>query len=49
MDRRRRSKITQVVREADIIDAPGLKEACKIFFGEEWELKLAEYKQTIKG
>lgn len=38
---RRRSKITQVVREEDIIDAPGLKEACKIFFGEE----LAEQKR----
>ena len=44
---RRRSKITQVVREADIIDAPGLKEACKIFFGEEWESKLQEYKSTL--
>jgi len=44
---RRRSKITQVLRHEDIIDAPGLKEACKIFFGDEWEAKLAEYKASI--
>ena len=40
---RRRSKITQVVRDEDIIDAPGLKEACKIFFAEEAEAKRQEY------
>lgn len=43
---RRRSKITQVVRDEDIVDAPGLKEACKIFFGDEWEAKLQEYKDS---
>lgn len=45
---RRRSKITQVVRNEDIVDAPGLKEACKIFFGEQWEAKLQEYKDSIR-
>ena len=40
---RRRSKITQVVRNEDIIDAPGLMEACKIFFGDKAEEKLYEY------
>jgi len=40
---RRRSKITQVVRNEDIIDAPGLMEACKIFFGDQAEEKLREY------
>ena len=40
---RRRSKITQVVRNEDITDAPGLKEACKIFFGDEAEAKRQEY------
>ncbi len=44
---RRRSKITQVVRNEDIIDAPGLKEACKIFFGDEWQAKLDEYKESL--
>jgi len=44
---RRRSKITQVVRNEDIIDAPGLKEACKIFFGDDWKAKLQEYKDSI--
>ena len=46
---RRRSKITQVVRSEDIIDAPGLKEACKIFFGDQWQAKLDEYKQSLDG
>jgi len=44
---RRRSKITQVVRHADIIDAPGLKEACKIFFGDEAEAKRQEYIDSL--
>ncbi len=44
---RRRSKITQVVRNEDIIDAPGLKEACKIFFGDQWQAKLDEYKNSL--
>ncbi|MEH6550378.1 MAG: glycerol-3-phosphate dehydrogenase/oxidase [Pseudomonadales bacterium] len=40
---RRRSKISQVVRTRDIIDAPGLHEACRILFGEQAETKLQEY------
>lgn len=44
---RRRSKITQVVRNEDIIDAPGLKEACEIFFGDEAEAKRQEYIQSF--
>ena len=44
---RRRSKITQVVRSEDIIDAPGLKEACKIFFGDEAEAKRQEYIDSL--
>ena len=40
---RRRSKITQVIRDEDIIDAPGLKEACTIFFGEDAAAKRQEY------
>ena len=46
---RRRSKITQVVRDEDIVDAPGLWEACMIFFGDEAEAKLQEYKDSIRG
>lgn len=44
---RRRSKITQVVRHEDIIDAPGLMEACKIFFGDQADDKLQEYKDSL--
>jgi len=44
---RRRSKITQVVRNRDIIDAPGLKEACKIFFGDQADIKLQEYIDSL--
>ncbi len=40
---RRRSKISLVVRREDIINAPGLKEACEIFFGAQAEAKLQEY------
>lgn len=40
---RRRSKITQVLRDEEIIDAPGLLEACQIFFGDEAEGKRQEY------
>ncbi|MGI9284704.1 MAG: glycerol-3-phosphate dehydrogenase/oxidase, partial [Pseudomonadales bacterium] len=40
---RRRSKISLVVRREDIINAPGLKEACEIFFGDQAEAKLQEY------
>ncbi|RNL60048.1 glycerol-3-phosphate dehydrogenase/oxidase [Zhongshania marina] len=40
---RRRSKISLVVRRDEIINAPGLKEACEILFGDEAEAKLQEY------
>ena len=46
---RRRSKITQVVRHQDIIDAPGLMEACRIFFGEQAEAKRQEYIDSLKS
>jgi len=44
---RRRSKITQVVRSKDIIDTPGLKEACKIFFGDQAEAKRQEFIDSL--
>ncbi|MBT8113882.1 MAG: glycerol-3-phosphate dehydrogenase/oxidase [Arenicella sp.] len=44
---RRRSKITQVVRAADIAEAPGLKEACMIFFGDEAEAKRQQWKSSV--
>ncbi len=40
---RRRSKISLVVSREDVINAPGLKEACKILFGDQAEAKLQEY------
>lgn len=40
---RRRSKIALVVRHEDVINAPGLKEACEILFGDKAEEKLQEY------
>jgi len=40
---RRRSKISQVVRHEDLINAPGLKKACQIFFGDQADEKLVEY------
>jgi glycerol-3-phosphate dehydrogenase len=40
---RRRSKISLVVRREDLLDAPGLKQACKIFFGDQADEKFAEY------
>ncbi|MCB1668167.1 MAG: glycerol-3-phosphate dehydrogenase/oxidase [Porticoccaceae bacterium] len=40
---RRRSKISLVVRHEDLINAPGLKKACQILFGDQAEEKLAEY------
>jgi len=44
---RRRSKIEQVVRREDIINAPGLKDACRIFFGDDAEAKLQEYVDSL--
>ena len=46
---RRRSKISQVVRDHDIIDAPGLKEACIIFFGDQAEAKRQEWIDSLKN
>jgi glycerol-3-phosphate dehydrogenase len=40
---RRRSKISLVVREADISASEGLGEVCQILFGERADEKLAEY------
>ena len=40
---RRRSKITQVISEKSIIDSPGLKEACKLLFGDQAEIKYQEW------
>ncbi|MGK5095124.1 glycerol-3-phosphate dehydrogenase/oxidase [Deltaproteobacteria bacterium TL4] len=40
---RRRSKISQVVRTEDLRNAPGLKEVCEMFFGDQAEAKLEEY------
>jgi glycerol-3-phosphate dehydrogenase len=40
---RRRSKISLVIRHEELAKAPGLKEACRILFGEEADAKLAEY------
>jgi glycerol-3-phosphate dehydrogenase len=40
---RRRSKISLVVRKQEILNSPGLLEACKILFGDEAEQKLQEY------
>jgi len=42
---RRRSKIEQVVRATDLDDAPGLREACVILFGDEADERLAEYRK----
>jgi alpha-glycerophosphate oxidase/glycerol-3-phosphate dehydrogenase len=40
---RQRSKIEQVMSRDDIIQAPGLKEACRILFGDQADEKLSEY------
>ncbi len=40
---RRRSKIEQVIRCEEICAAPGLREACRILFGDEAEVRLREY------
>lgn len=44
---RRRSKISLVVGQEDIINAPGLQEACEILFGDEAEAKLQEYIASV--
>ena len=40
---RRRSKISLVVKHEAIMNDPGLKEACKILFGDEADMRLQEY------
>ncbi len=40
---RRRSKITQVIREDDVRSSPGLHEAAEILFGGDADERLAEY------
>jgi glycerol-3-phosphate dehydrogenase len=42
---RRRSKIALVVRQEDIKNAPGLREACEILFGDQAQAKYDEYFQ----
>ncbi|MCZ6831806.1 MAG: glycerol-3-phosphate dehydrogenase/oxidase [Gammaproteobacteria bacterium] len=44
---RRRSKIELVVRREDIARAPGLREACKILFGDAADERLREYLVSI--
>jgi len=40
---RRRSKIEQVVPDAELGDSEGLREVCRILFGDRADEKLAEY------
>ena len=40
---RRRSKISQVVKHEEVINAQGLRRACEILFGDQAEMKLQEY------
>jgi alpha-glycerophosphate oxidase/glycerol-3-phosphate dehydrogenase len=40
---RRRSKIEMVLRKQEIINTPGMIEACTILFGDEAEEKRKEY------
>jgi glycerol-3-phosphate dehydrogenase len=46
---RRRSKIALVIRPEEIRGAAGLREACRIFFGDEANDKLDEYLATAPG
>ena len=46
---RRRSKISLVVRQADLLNGKGLKEACEILFGIEAEEKLQEYVNNARS
>lgn len=43
---RRRSKISHVIRRADIIADPGLKEICQLLFADKADQKLNEYAGT---
>jgi glycerol-3-phosphate dehydrogenase len=44
---RRRSKISMVLNEEEILDDPGLVEACKILFGDEADTKIKEYRDML--
>lgn len=44
---RRRSKIEMVLRKTEIINTPGLIEACEILFGEQAEQKRKEYVDKV--
>ncbi|MFT7008889.1 MAG: glycerol-3-phosphate dehydrogenase [Colwellia sp.] len=44
---RRRSKISMVLNEEDILSDPGLQEACKILFGDEADSKIQEYSDML--
>jgi alpha-glycerophosphate oxidase/glycerol-3-phosphate dehydrogenase len=44
---RRRSKIEMVLRKTEIIETPGIIEACQILFGEKAEQKRAEYVEAV--
>ncbi|WP_158969213.1 glycerol-3-phosphate dehydrogenase/oxidase [Paraglaciecola sp. L3A3] len=44
---RRRSKISLVLSQQQILADPGLLEACHILFGDQAEFKLEEYKQSL--
>jgi glycerol-3-phosphate dehydrogenase len=46
---RRRSKIALVVRREEIRRAAGLREACRILFGDEADAKLAEYFPELRA
>ena len=46
---RRRSKISLVVRHEDYAYGDGLKEACRVLFGDEADAKLAEYLESVES
>jgi len=46
---RRRSKISLVVRQSDLLNGKGLKEACNILFGSEAEEKMREYVDNVSS
>jgi glycerol-3-phosphate dehydrogenase len=43
---RRRSKIALVTRKSDLAAAPGLREACRMLFGDEADVRFEEYFAT---
>jgi glycerol-3-phosphate dehydrogenase len=46
---RRRSKIELVVRKEELLEAPGLREASKILFGDQAEERLQEYLDSLRA